>query len=201
MMEEPRNIYRAVRAQSVAKYLERIGYHATNVAEMVIFMVGGKDVRHVGSMVNLEESKRMPRGILFLCRQNAARSQMAEAIARQLFPPGVNIESAGSEPAKVVNRYAVRAMQEIGIDIAAQRPKAVADVPIGDMDTIIMLCAEESCPIVPSGLTQRHWPMDDPASVVGSEEDIMTAFRNTRDEIRKRLQESLDSVQRGVPER
>lgn len=199
MMEEPRNIYRAVRAQSVAKYLERIGDHATNVAEMVIFMVGGKDVRHLGSMAELEESRRMPRGILFLCRQNAARSQMAEALARRIFPPGVNIASAGSEPAKAVNQYAVRAMQEVGIDIAGQRPKTVADVPIGDMDTIVTLCAEESCPLVPGGLTQHHWPMDDPASVQGSEDDKLAAFRRTRDEIRKHLEDLLKSVQRGAP--
>src|SRR5690242_17266311 len=75
MMEDPRNIYRAVRAQSIAKYLERIGDHATNVAEMVIFMVMGKDVRHLGSMA--EAGQRMPRGILFIGVHNAVRSQMA----------------------------------------------------------------------------------------------------------------------------
>src|SRR3954468_19036548 len=64
MMEDPRNIYRAVRAQSIAKYLERIGDHATNLAEMVIFMVVGKDVRHLGSMIEGAGSRRRPRGIL-----------------------------------------------------------------------------------------------------------------------------------------
>jgi phosphate transport system protein len=49
MMEDPRNIYRATRVQSIAKYLERIGDHATNLAESVVFMVGGKDIRHTGS--------------------------------------------------------------------------------------------------------------------------------------------------------
>lgn len=50
MMEDPRNIYRATRLQSIAKYLERIGDHATNLAEMVVFMVKGQDIRHAGRL-------------------------------------------------------------------------------------------------------------------------------------------------------
>jgi phosphate transport system protein len=56
MMEDVRNIYRATRVQSIAKYLERIGDHATNLAEMVVFMVKGKDIRHRGNIVPPEES-------------------------------------------------------------------------------------------------------------------------------------------------
>jgi phosphate transport system protein len=56
MMEDPRNIYRATRVQSIAKYIERIGDHATNLAESVVFMVRGKDIRHTGSSKNVSHT-------------------------------------------------------------------------------------------------------------------------------------------------
>ena len=63
MMENPRNIYRATRVQSIAKYLERIGDHATNVAEMVVFLVRGKDIRHSGKMSTIKPPSASPSGI------------------------------------------------------------------------------------------------------------------------------------------
>jgi protein-tyrosine-phosphatase len=191
MMEDPRNIYRAVRAQSIAKYLERIGDHATNLAEMVIFMVVGKDVRHVGSMAEMS-GHRMPRGMLFLGAHNSARSQIAEAWARHLFPAGVSVCSAGAEPAPSVNPHAMRVMQEVGVDISSQKPKPVSDVPIGDIDTVITLCAENACALPPGGLVQHRWALDDPSAVSGSDDDVLSAFRKTREEIRRRLEELLD---------
>ena len=62
MMENPRNIYRATRVQSIAKYLERIGDHATNVAEMVVFLVRGKDIRHSGKMSTIKPPSASPSG-------------------------------------------------------------------------------------------------------------------------------------------
>ena len=159
MMEDGRNIYRATRVQSIAKYLERMGDHATNLAEMVIFMVKGKDIRHLG---RIESGRQpMPHGILFLCVRNAARSQMAEGWARKLLPMGVRIWSAGSQPAESLHPLAVRAMQEVGVDISAQRPKRVADVPLGDVDTVITLCAEEC--VIPPGrdLRREAWALSD----------------------------------------
>ena len=191
MMEDPRNIYRAVRAQSIAKYLERIGDHATNLAEMVIFMVVGKDVRHLGSMVD-PAGRHMPRGMLFVGTHNAARSQIAEGWARKLFPAGVSVCSAGAEPSVEINPYAVKVMQEVGIDISRHRPKPMGDVPIGDIDTVITLCAEEGCGIPPGGLVQHHWALEDPGAAQGSEEEMMAAFRKTREELQRRLEELLD---------
>ena len=191
MMEDPRNIYRAVRAQSIAKYLERIGDHATNLAEMVIFMVVGKDVRHLGSMAETS-GRHMPRGMLFVGTHNAARSQIAEGWARKLFPAGVSVCSAGSQPSGEVNPYAVRIMQEVGIDISRQRPKPIGDVPLGDIDTVVTLCAEPGCVLPPGGLAQHHWALDDPGTTTGTEVEILAAFRSTREELQRRLEELLE---------
>ena len=192
MMEDPRNIYRAVRAQSIAKYLERIGDHATNLAEMVIFMVVGKDVRHLGSMAEISSGHRMPRGMLFLGAHNAARSQIAEGWARHLFPAGVSVCSAGSEPAPSVDPNAVSVMQEVGLDISSQRPKPIGDVPLGDIDTVITVCAEEACALPPGGLVQHHWALEDPTVVTGTHDEVLTAFRKTREDVRRRLEELLE---------
>lgn len=191
MMEDPRNIYRAVRAQAIAKYLERIGDHATNLAEMVIFMIVGKDVRHLGSMVD-SGGRHMPRGMLFVGTHNAARSQIAEGWARKLFPAGVSVCSAGAHPSAAIDPHAVRVMQEVGIDISRQTPKPIGDVPLGDIDTVVTVCAEQGAQLPPGGLVQHHWALDDPTVAGDSEEDKLAAFRKTRDDLKRRLEELLE---------
>lgn len=187
MMEDPRNIQRATRVQSIAKYLERMGDHATNLAEMVIFMVKGKDIRHLGRKHGPGQ-RAVPHGVLFLCVQNSARSQMAEGWARRILPAGVRIWSAGSEPAAAVNPYAVRVMLEAGIDISAQRPKGVSDVPLGDVDTVITLCAEECVALPGADVRRESWALPDPAAASGGEAEVLAAFRACRDEIRARIE-------------
>src|ERR671937_1258090 len=87
-----------------------------------------------------------PRHILFLCVANSARSQMAEGIARSLAPESVRISSAGSKPSNV-SPFAIRALDEIGIDIRGHRSKSVDDIDPADVDAVITLCDEEVCPI------------------------------------------------------
>lgn len=127
-----------------------------------------------------------PRGLLFLCVANSARSQMAEGIARALAPPGVKIWSAGSKPTRV-RPEAIAVLAEIGIDIAHHRSKDVSDVPAADVDTVITLCGEEECPVFLGRARRLHWGLPDPAAVDGSEADKADAFRRTRDELRRRL--------------
>jgi phosphate transport system protein len=186
MTRDPKTVYRATRIQSVAKYLERIGDHATNLAEMVVFLVKGKDIRHLGGSEKTETP--VPHGVLFLCVRNAARSQMAEGWARTLLPPSVRIWSAGSQPAEEVDPYAVRVMNEVAIDISRQRPKRISDVPLGDVDTVLTLCAEEVCVALSGDMRRETWGLPDPAAVSSSESERLDAFRSTRDELRLRLQ-------------
>ncbi|HVS08475.1 MAG TPA: arsenate reductase ArsC [Planctomycetota bacterium] len=127
-------------------------------------------------------------GLLFLCVANSSRSQMAEGFARAIVPPGVEVQSAGSEPSRV-NPLAVRAMAEVGIDIASQRSKPIAEIDRERIATVITLCAEEVCPYFPGEVERLHWPLEDPAAATGSDEDRLAAFRRVRDQIRARLEE------------
>ncbi len=127
-----------------------------------------------------------PRHILFLCVANSSRSQMAEGIARALAPTGVKISSAGSNPSKV-NPLAIRALDEIGIDIRGHHSKSVDTIDPADVDVVITLCAEEVCPVFLGKARRVHWGLADPAGAGSTEEEQLQAFRNVRDELRRRL--------------
>jgi arsenate reductase len=132
----------------------------------------------------LREAK--PRHVLFLCVANSARSQMAEGIARALAPESVKISSAGSQPS-TLNPLAVRALAEVGIDISGNRSKSVNDIPPDDVDTVITLCAEEVCPVFLGNARRLHWGLPDPASAGANDAERLQAFRDVRDELRRRL--------------
>jgi len=127
-----------------------------------------------------------PRGVLFLCVANSARSQMAEGIARALAPSGVTVWSAGSQPTRV-RPEAVAVLAEIDIDISGHRSKAVADIPAERVDTVITLCGEEECPVFLGRARRLHWGLPAPAAAGGPAEDRLRAFRRTRDELSRRL--------------
>jgi arsenate reductase len=127
-----------------------------------------------------------PRGLLFLCVANSARSQMAEGIARSMAPAGVTVWSAGSKPTQV-RTEAKAVLQEVGIDITGHRSKRVAEIPADQVDTVITLCGEEECPLFLGQATRLHWGLPDPAGIEGDEAARLDAFRQTRDELRRRL--------------
>jgi len=116
--------------------------------------------------------------ILFLCVKNSARTQMAEGLARSMAPSGYHFLSAGSDPG-TVNPLAIQALAEERIDISAHHAKGLASVPLDDVDTIVTLCAEEVCPVVPGKVRRLHWPLPDPKD--------LASFRAVRDELRRQI--------------
>lgn len=130
--------------------------------------------------------KLSPRHVLFLCVANSARSQMAEGIARSLAPPGVTVSSAGSQPSRV-NPLAIYALDEIGIDIRGQQSKGVETISPEGIDAVITLCAEEVCPVFLGRAHRVHWGLPDPAAAGKTEQERLQAFRDVRDELRRRL--------------
>lgn len=129
-----------------------------------------------------------PIRILFLCTGNSCRSQMAEGFARVLGGGKVDARSAGIE-AHGKNPRAIAAMAEVGIDISGQESTIVTDAMLDRTDLVVTVCghADEHCPVLPDGARKLHWPLDDPASTTGSDEEIEAVFREVRDEIRDRV--------------
>jgi len=122
---------------------------------------------------------------------------MAEGLARRLAPPGYRFYSAGSYPNKL-SPYAVAALAEDGIDISHQYSKGIDDVPLAEVDTIVTLCAEEVCPVVPGKARRVHWPLPDPGQVQDKAARL-TAFRETRDRLRQLLPELWTSSENPAP--
>lgn len=136
-------------------------------------------------------ASRRPR-ILFMCVANSARSQLAEALARNIFGGKAIVQSAGSEP-KSVNPFAIQVLEEIGIRTDHMASKGVVDLApefVQEIDFLITLCADEVCPVLPSRRAKKfHWPYPDPASVQGMNTEKLQSFRETRDLIRARILE------------
>lgn len=130
-------------------------------------------------------------GILFLCVANSARSQLAEAIARDMAPE-LDIWSAGSEPTHVRPQVR-RVLDEAGFDDKGLRSKSMFEVDMDDIDVIVTLCREEQCPAIP--VTKKHlrWPLPDPDSA--PDEEKAEAFRATRDELIRRMPSLINEVE------
>ncbi|MBL7924074.1 MAG: arsenate reductase ArsC [Bacteroidia bacterium] len=123
--------------------------------------------------------------ILILCTGNSCRSQMAHGIL-QAFDDTLHVRSAGTDPAPRVHPNALRAMDELGLDIRHHQPVHVEEYLPEEWDFVITVCggANESCPVFTGKVKQRlHIGFEDPALAQGSDEEIMKFFRSIRDEI------------------
>ena len=130
----------------------------------------------------------MTKRVLFLCTHTSARSQMAEALLRNMGGDQFDVFSAGTERTRV-QPLAIEAMREISIDISGHRSKTLDEFAGEQFDYVITVCdrANESCPVFPGTTERIHWSFDDPTAVTGTEEQKLRAFRTVRDAILQRL--------------
>ena len=131
--------------------------------------------------------------LLFLCTGNSCRSQMAEGWARKLGGEALHVQSAGIE-AHGKNPRAIGVMAEAGVDISDQESTRLTQAMLNWADLVVTVCghADEHCPVLPGTTRKIHWPLWDPAKATGSEQEIMQVFRDSRDDIRHRVQALID---------
>ncbi|MCD8509181.1 MAG: arsenate reductase (thioredoxin) [Bacillus sp. (in: Bacteria)] len=126
--------------------------------------------------------------IYFLCTGNSCRSQMAEAWGKKYLGAKYNVYSAGIE-AHGVNPKAVKAMEEVGIDITDQTSDTIDKSILEKADLVVTLCghANDVCPATPPNKERVHWGFDDPAKAEGTEEEKWAVFQRVRNEIGERI--------------
>jgi arsenate reductase (thioredoxin) len=118
--------------------------------------------------------------VLFLCVHNAGRSQMAAGWMRQLAGGRIDVYSGGSEPADALNRGAVEAMAEVGIDITSELPMPWADEVVRAADVVVTMGCGDACPLFP-GKRYLDWELEDPSG------KSLAEIRPIRDEIERRV--------------
>jgi protein-tyrosine-phosphatase len=128
----------------------------------------------------------MKQSVLFVCVENANRSQMAEAFARIHGGDGVEALSAGSRPSGVINPKAIRFMAEVGYDLSAHDSKSLDDIS-GEFDAVITMGCGDNCPWIPAK-RREDWELPDPKHM----DD--TAYRAVRDDISARVKALLASL-------
>ncbi|MEO8446985.1 MAG: arsenate reductase ArsC [bacterium] len=137
----------------------------------------------------------MSKKILILCTGNSCRSQMAEGFLKS-FGPELEVFSAGTNPAGKVNPNAVKVMKEEGIDISSASTNNVSDFVNNNFDYVITVCdnAKEKCPVFTGKVKQRlHLGFVDPADAKGTPEQILSEYREVRDEIKIAFKQLYDT--------
>ena len=121
-----------------------------------------------------------------MCVGNSGRSQIAEALAKDMLPKSFDIRSAGSIPAEKVHKDAILVMGNVGIDISTNQTQSIDSIEadfINNLDYVITLCKEEVCPVVPEATKIFHWPNEYPDNNNFNEIQSINAFTRTRENI------------------
>ena len=138
----------------------------------------------------------MKKRILFLCTGNAARSQMAEGLAREFHGDQFEVVSAGSRPAGWVHPLAIRALAELGIDASEQTSKSAEPFLDQKFDVVVTVCdsAAQDCPLWPGAVRIEHWPIEDPSYGPDDPATRFDRFVETRDDLKRRIDELVETL-------
>lgn len=142
-----------------------------------------------------------PIRVLFVCSGNSARSQIAEALLRDIGGSDFEVHSAGTEP-RGMNPNTLRVLGDIGIDWSAARSKSVTEFVGQPFDYVITVCdrARQSCPVFPGEHNTLHWGLDDPAESEGTDAEKLAAFSRTRMEVANRIRPFVELARRARKE-
>jgi arsenate reductase len=140
-----------------------------------------------------------PIRVLFVCTHNSARSQIAEALLERYGGHDFEAFSAGTEVTRV-NPFALRVIEEAGIDWSGARSKSITEFLDQTFDYVITVCdrARATCPVFPGSSNTLHWGLDDPSEVEGSDEEKVAAFRRTETEVSARLRPFIEVALRAA---
>jgi arsenate reductase len=170
-------------AETVERYMaESVGdlpaARVKNFVPLFVHRFARERLRALGQ-VEGSIAKDVPE-VLFVCVENAGRSQMAAALLDDLAAGRVHVRSAGSSPGEQVNPAVIEALSELGVDVSKEFPKPMTDEVVRAADAVVTMGCGDACPIYP-GKRYEDWELDDP-----SELDL-DGVRGVRDEIRARV--------------
>ncbi len=167
----------------------------TIVFYLLLMVSNLTDISAATSELESSVGEKEPFRLLFLCTGNSCRSQMAEGWARHFSCESVEVQSAGIK-AHGLNPRAIYVMEESGVDISFQTSKVLTPDMLENVNLVVTVCgdADESCPCLRREVKKIHWPISDPAKATGTDEEILTKFREVRDELRGRIKSLLENM-------
>ncbi len=142
---------------------------------------------------------RLPGAILFVCGMNAIRSPMAEVIARTLLPAGTYVASAGVRPGER-DPFVDAVLDEMGLSLGRRQPQTLDELEDDYFDMVVTLAPEAHHAALEltrsSAVEVVYWPMPDPTVATGTREQILGAYREVRDRLKRLIEERLVSRER-----
>ena len=153
----------------------------------------------MGTDTQPDTQGRLPGAILFVCGMNAIRSPMAEAIARSLLPAGTYVASAGVRPGER-DPFVDAVLDEMGLSLGKRQPQTLDELEDDYFDMVVTLAPEAHHAALEltrsSAVEVVYWPMPDPTVATGTREQILGAYREVRDRLKRLIEERLVSRER-----